>query len=183
VFIVFALEVFMANLETRRSERGMVGPFERLIENFFEDVFSSGGGRDLMPSSMGSLACDISETDDAFVVSADLPGVDRNDIDVSLNGNVLTIRAERKEESSDENAKRRPHFIERRYGLYQRSFTLPANIVSDKVEADYQDGVLTLAIPKAPESKAKKIQIGSEGGGLLDKILPGKKNKTIDVKH
>jgi HSP20 family protein len=109
------------------------------------------------PWSEGVLAVDMYETDDAVVVQTAIPGVKAEDIALSITGDTLTVKAETKEEEeiSRENYLRR----ERRYGSYCRSVTLPGGIESEKAEADYTDGVLTLTLPKAEEVKPKTIEV------------------------
>jgi len=102
-------------------------------------------------------AFDVSETDDHIIVKADLPGVDVKDLDISIVGNVLTVRGEKKQEKEEKNESY--HRIERSYGSFSRSISLPAEVNPDAVEAVYKDGVLKLTIPKAEKSKPKKIEI------------------------
>ena len=105
----------------------------------------------------GGLAVDVYETDDSVVVKTAIPGVNAEEIEVSVTGDTLTIRAETKEESEikRENYLRR----ERRFGSCCRSVTLPGGLETDKAEADYTDGVLTLTFPKAEEVKPKSIKV------------------------
>ena len=105
------------------------------------------------------LPLDVSENEDAFVVKASIPGVNPDDIDISLTDNMLTIKAEIKEEKEVEGAKY--HLRERRHGVYSRAFTLPTAVDADKVEAVYENGVLTLNIPKAEAVKPRKIEVHS----------------------
>jgi HSP20 family protein len=115
------------------------------------------------------LPLDVSETEDAFIVKASLPGVNPDDIDISLTENVLTIKAEIKAEEKIENA--RYHLQERRYGVYSRSITLPTAVNADAVEAVYENGVLTLNIPKAEEVKPRKIEVHTH------KMIEGESSK------
>jgi HSP20 family protein len=105
----------------------------------------------------GALAIDMYETDDSVVVKTAVPGVKAEEIDVSITGDTLTVRAEIKEEQevNRENYLRR----ERRYGSSCRSVTLPGGLETEKAEADYTDGILTLTFPKAEEVKPKSIKI------------------------
>ncbi len=103
------------------------------------------------------LPLDVSENEDAYIVKASIPGVNPDDIDITLVDNVLTIKAEIKEEKDIEEAKY--HLRERRFGVFSRSITLPTAVDADKVEAVYEHGVLTLTIPKAEEVKARKIEV------------------------
>jgi HSP20 family protein len=105
----------------------------------------------------GALSLDMYETDDNVVVKTSIPGVKADEIDVSVTGDTLTIKAETKEEEeiSRESYLRR----ERRFGSYCRSVTLPGGLETDKAEADYTDGILSLTFPKAEEVKPKSIKI------------------------
>jgi HSP20 family protein len=109
------------------------------------------------PWSEELLAVDMFETDDNVVVKTAIPGVKSDEIDVSVSGDTLTIKAETKEEEeiSRENYLRR----ERRFGSLCRSVTLPGGLESDKGKADYTDGILTLTFPKAEEVKPKSIKV------------------------
>ena len=100
---------------------------------------------------------DIYETEHELVVKADLPDVDPQDLDIRVENNVLTIRGERKfeKEVNEENYLR----VERAYGAFARSFTLANTVNSDAIKADYQNGVLTLSIPKREEAKPKQIKV------------------------
>ena len=102
---------------------------------------------------------DVSETGKEIVVHAEIPGMDSKDIDISLNGRVLTIKGERKQEHEDK--EKSYHRIERSYGSFSRSFELPADVDADKVKASYKDGVLVLNIPKTKEQSVKKIEVKS----------------------
>jgi len=100
---------------------------------------------------------DITSTDEHIQVKAELSGLNSDDINVDVTGNVLTIRGEKKIEEEQE--EERYLFRERYFGSFKRSFRLPANVESDKVSAEFNDGILKIDIPKAEESKQKKIEI------------------------
>ena len=101
------------------------------------------------------------EKDDKFVVRTELPGVKKGDIDISMTGDTLTIKGERKvsEEVKDEEY----HRCEVCYGSFSRSITMPVAVDADKIEAAYEDGILEISVPKAKEAKASKIQIKTKG--------------------
>jgi HSP20 family protein len=105
----------------------------------------------------GGLALDLYETDEALVVTADMPGVKPEDLDIAITGDVLTIKGEAKVET--EIKRENYHRQERRYGAYSRSVTLPTSVNADQAEAKFKDGVLTLSIPKAEEAKPKVIKV------------------------
>jgi len=109
--------------------------------------------------TMGAWAppCDIYEDGDSIIVKAELPGIDRNDIDVQVENNVLTLRGERKREKEvrSENLYR----TERSYGTFSRSFTLPVSVDTERIKAEYKDGVLHVTLPKVEEAKPRKIKV------------------------
>ena len=103
---------------------------------------------------------DIYEEEKAFLVKADLAGVKPEDIKIELDKNVLTVSGERKLEKKEEKeGKNGYHRIERRYGSFTRSFTLPESAEAEGIDADYRDGVLTVTIPKRPESQPREIKV------------------------
>ena len=110
-------------------------------------------------------AVDIYETENELVVKADLPDVDPQDLDIRVENNVLTIRGERKFDTKahEDNYLR----IERAYGCFSRSFSLASSVNSDTIKADYDDGVLTLSVPKTEEAKPKqiKVNVGTQAVG------------------
>jgi len=100
---------------------------------------------------------DICETEDSLVLKAELPGIKSDDVEIRVEDNTLYLKGERKfeKEAKDENF----HQVERSYGTFSRSFSLPSSIDSDKVKAEYQNGILTLTMPKREEAKPKTIKI------------------------
>jgi HSP20 family protein len=104
---------------------------------------------------------DVKETKDAYVIKADLPGVKDEELDVSLNGNQLTIGGKREEEHREEGDAY--YAMERGHGSFARSFTMPDGIEGNGVTADLKHGVLTVRIPKKPEAQPKRIAIGKGG--------------------
>ena len=103
-------------------------------------------------------ALDVHEDKDNFTVHMELPGLKREDIDVSLQEGALVISGERKAEEKS-GRQREVHRQERFYGKFQRALTLPEPVAADKVKADYKDGVLTVTLPKTEEAKPKKIDV------------------------
>ena len=102
-------------------------------------------------------AIDVSETDDQVLVKAVMPGVKPEDLDINISGNTLTIKGETKEEHEDKNGKY--YHRECYYGNFARSITIPTDLKADKAEANLENGVLTLSIPKAEELKPKTIKV------------------------
>jgi len=108
-------------------------------------------------------AVDVHEDDESLVLRAELPGVKQEDIDIQVDGNVLTLKGERKLEQEQQN--RRYHRIERSYGSFVRQFQIPTNIDGTAIDAQLADGILTLRLPKKAELKARKIEVKSSSNG------------------
>jgi HSP20 family protein len=125
------------------------------VNRLFNDVLDRSGEESSLTS--WAPAVDIYETEHELVVKADLPDVDPKDLDIRVENNLLTIRGERKFEKkvSEENYLR----VERAYGTFSRSFSLANTVNSEAIKADYQNGVLTLTIPKREEAKPKQIKV------------------------
>jgi HSP20 family protein len=102
-------------------------------------------------------AVDISETDDGFVVTADVPGMKAEDIKITVTNNTLTLKGEKKNVREDK--KENYHRIERSYGSFERTFALPSGVESEDIRAKYKDGVLELRLPKSREAKPQEIKI------------------------
>ncbi len=100
---------------------------------------------------------EVKETQDAYVFKADLPGVKDADLDISVTGNRLTVSGRREQEERQEGETY--YALERTYGSFTRTFTLPEGVDADHVSADLRDGVLTLKVPKKPEAQPKKIEL------------------------
>jgi len=154
----------MADLSTHRTERsrGNVPVTLNWADRLFNELMPSRIFRELMPSVMKEQgvmmpAFDIAESDDRFVVKADLPGIDSKSLDISVAGNMLTISGEKKEEREEKNE--RYYTIERQFGSFSRSFMLPSDVKEDGIEAVYKDGVLRVTIPKSERAKQKKINV------------------------
>ena len=129
-------------------------PFSRLFDSFFNQELVGGeevSNRTWLPP------VDIQETDDAYRLSAELPGLTKDDINITLENNVLRLTGERKLEKDVK--KESYQRIERTYGSFARSFSLPHQVNGDKVEAAFKDGVLTITVPKADQAKPRKISI------------------------
>ena len=137
---------------------------ERDLWSFRDDMnelFDSFFGKSTeQREGMWSPAIDVAETKDDIIVTAEVPGLNKDDINISIQENVLTLRGEKKQskEQKDENL----HRVERIYGSFQRSFTLPTLVDFTKVSAAYKDGVLRIVLPKKEEVKPKEISISIE---------------------
>lgn len=102
-------------------------------------------------------AVDISEDDDHYVVTAELPGTKKDDVTVEIHENVLTVRGHKRNEREEKSEQRR--YVERSFGSFSRSFTLPANADGDHIKARFDDGVLTVSIQKSEEAKPRAVSI------------------------
>jgi len=133
--------------------------FENLLSRYNKSANSSGTqlSNDLSFADWAP-SCDIEEEEDRYVIKADLPGVDRKNIDVKLENGVISIRGEKQTEKETGKGTKR-HRTERFHGSFARSFSLPDAVKDERVEANYKDGVLSLVIPKAEEAKPKSIDI------------------------
>ena len=120
--------------------------FESPLENGNSDVFNT-----------WAPALDLYEDNDQLIVRAELPGMKKEDIDISLNENVLTVSGERKNEKKYEHGKTSRE--ERFFGRFTRSLALPMQVDGNRVKAGYKDGLLTVTLPKAEEAKPRQIQI------------------------
>jgi HSP20 family protein len=140
----------MGNLQSFQHE------MNRMVNEFFR-----GGNGDEAGSGLGSWtpAVDIHETDDGFVIKAELPGVSKDDVSVDVHQNTLTLRGQRKHEADVKQDKY--HRVERAYGTFQRSFVLPTMVDQEKVQATFKDGVLELLLPKSEAAKPRRIAINS----------------------
>jgi HSP20 family protein len=124
------------------------------LDRLFEDFFSPGPSRSEWSSL--SPAVDVEETTDEYVFRADLPGMTSKDVKVTVHGDTLMLRGERKrEEKTSEGL----HRVERAYGSFERSFTLGLPVRADQVKASYKDGVLEVHVPKADEAKPRDIEV------------------------
>jgi HSP20 family protein len=123
----------------------------------FKEAFSPMHGETEVSTRSWAPPVDIYETEDAIVLKAELPGIDPEDVEVRVEDNTLYLKGERKYEK--EVNEQNYHRIERSYGSFARSFTLPNSISAEKVKAEYKDGLLTLTMPKREEAKPKTIKI------------------------
>ena len=159
-----------------RPGGGMVpgDPFlslHREMNRLFDDVFRGSG----LPAATGSqgqgdvgtfvnASMNVSETDKEIRITAELPGVTEQDIDISLDDDVLTIRGEKKFERTDD--KENFHFVERSYGTFQRSLRLPFPVDPEQVQANFENGVLTVTVPKiGRQERTRRIQVQGRGAG------------------
>jgi HSP20 family protein len=138
-------------LTSPRDLIGIQDEVNRLLDNFYGRSPSRSDGMIFTPT------VDIEETAEEFIIRADLPGVQQKDVKVSLMGDTLTIRGERRYDTNQKDGT--VHRVERVYGSFERSFTLGAPVSNDKVKATYRDGVLEIRVPKAEEARMKEIEV------------------------
>jgi len=130
---------------------------QREINRMFNSFFRSETEDESLANIGWNPAVDIAEHDDAYVVKVELPGVSRDEVKIVSQENTLTIRGEKKQEKESKGSNYQR--VERAYGAFQRSFSLPSTIKGDKIEATFKDGVLTVTLPKAEEAKGKEIEV------------------------
>ena len=144
----------MSSITRFNTFHGLSGLQEQ-VNRLFDTSFPRRGDNSALTT--WAPAVDIYETENELVVKSDLPDVDENDLDVRIENNTLTIRGERKFEKkvAEENYLR----VERTYGSFSRSFSLPSTVNSEATKAEYKNGVLTVELPKRAESKPKQIKV------------------------
>lgn len=138
-----------------------MAPRRSFFDEFFQDFPRGYSIRPLHGDPLPSpdkIKVEVKESGDNVIVHAEIPGVDKNDIDITIDGNVLTISAEVKQYDADREDEKVLH-SERYYGSVQRSFSLPSNIDQTKASADYKDGILVLTLPKETPNGGKKITV------------------------
>ena len=147
----------MMNLVRWNPFGEMTAMQNRINRLFNEPYWPVGRMGDDTGMGMWNPVVDLYEKDDHFVIKAELPGVNKKDIAIDLKDRVLTLSGERSYENEvkEENYYRR----ERSYGKFQRAFTLPADVDSDKIKAEFNDGLLQIEVPKPEEQKPKKVTI------------------------
>ena len=142
--------------KTETPERLPVLSLRDEVNRLFDDFFT-GGFLTTPAKTQWVPALDVSETDTQVIVKAEVPGMDAKDIDVSLTGDTLTIKGEKKEESSTQ--EQNYYRMERRYGSFQRVLSLPASVDPAKVTAEYKNGVLSIKMERKEHAKARNIQV------------------------
>ena len=129
------------------------------LRDEFNQLFDRFWSGNLEPMQFGhwSPAVDLAETDEAVIVRAEVPGLDVKDVEISVEGTILTIRGEKKVEREEKG--HTFHRVERRHGTFVRAVQLPAEVVADKAEAVFKQGVVEIKLPKTEEAKPKRLKI------------------------
>jgi len=138
-------------------------PFKDLVtlrekmNRLFEEAFTGRGEEKDLVSGTWTPSVDIYETENSLVLTAEVPGIKEDDVEIKIEDNTLILQGERKFEK--ETKEESYHRIERSYGSFYRSFTLPSSIDQDKIQAEHENGVLRITMPKRPELKQKKVKV------------------------
>jgi HSP20 family protein len=142
------------------------------MNRLFRESYSPEGPEEALTTTSFAPPVDIYEDEHTITLKLEVPGIDEKDIDVRIEGNTLTVHGERKleKEEKEENFRR----VERQYGAFTRSFTLPGSVDLGQVSADYDKGVLKINLAKKAEAKPKQIKVNIRGEGTLAAKAPGK---------
>ncbi len=163
----------MANIIRRDPIREMLSwnrAMERMLENFYDD-----GEMGFAEPLNLRMPLDVVETDDEFVVKANVAGIDPENIEISYTDNNLSIKGETREEREEEGEEGRYHLRERRFGTFSRTISMPGTVDVENIQAETENGVLKIHLPKKEEVKPRRIEIA---GGSKQNVIEGKsKNK------
>lgn len=152
------------NTMIRWNPFGEMARMRNEIDRLFEDAFNAPVGK-WERNTVWGFPLDVTENNDTFMVKAAVPGITPDDLDITISDNVLTIKGETHFEETKEDEK--IHLQERRFGSFMRSISLPTPVDADSVEATYENGVLTLSIPKAEAVKPKRIAVRAGDGATV----------------
>jgi HSP20 family protein len=148
----------------------------RTLQEEVNRLFSTNLGRSFGDEGIGRGAwapsVDIYENKDQIVLEAELPGMNQEDFDLSIENSVITLRGERKFEKTDDSDNY--HRVERSYGSFTRSFTLPQTVSAEDAQAEYSNGVLRVTLPKREEAKSRRIEVTGTGTGTSTKTIEAK---------
>ena len=145
----------MANM-TRRSPNRTLRSLQRDVDSLFDRFFDR-SGREESRSAVWAPQTDLIETDDSFQLRLDVPGMTKSDIDINLQNRTLTVSGERESETKEESEEYVR--VERAFGSFHRTFTLPDAVDDENIKATYDNGVLSIHVPKTEESTRRKIEI------------------------
>ena len=160
----------------RTSLSAPVFGLRREIDRLFEDTFGRG---DAM--SAWTPAVDVRETEKELRLEVELPGINPNDVELTAENGVLTIRGEKRSERKEDDDESRYHMVERSYGTFMRSFQLPQGLDQTKIEANYKDGILSIALPKAALPQPHRIQIGGSQNNQISNGSNGNKTESMSA--
>lgn len=146
---------------SKREEDNPIATLQREMNHVFESFWSRIGNLD-WPWSSGEAKSDMVETDNAIEISVELPGMEMKDIEVTVNDDMLSVKGEKKIERQEE--KKGYYLSERSYGVIYRTIPLPPGVDSEKAQASFKNGVLTIRLPQTPEAKAKVKRIDVKSG-------------------
>jgi HSP20 family protein len=150
------------------------------VDRLFEDVWKS-PSEALHTSQTWYPACDVSENGDHYLLTVEMAGIPKDQVQIEAIDNQLVISGERKVE--DKKQEKGLFYSERHYGKFQRTFALPKGLETEKIEANYQDGVLQILIPKAEAAKSRKIKIGTSSGSFLGKLIGQSPHKEKEASY
>ncbi len=161
--------------------RGGVSPFggfgsmfglRREIDRLFDDMYGGGSRATWTPSA------NVRESKDDVVLEMELPGVDPEQVDISIENDMLTVSGEKREERREGEEEGRYFLVERSYGSFTRSFSLPPGVDPDQVQASFDNGLLTIRIPRAALPQPRRVQINSGAGGGTTRQVKGGREET-----
>jgi HSP20 family protein len=147
----------LAGRTLARSGGDAFSSLQREINRVFENILDAAPMRNMPAAAAAPLRLDVNEDEKAFHVTADLPGLNEKDVEVTFQDGNLTIRGEKKVERDEK--KDTWHIVERSYGSFARQLGFPSNVDAEKIDAKFDKGVLTVTLPKMPDEKAKKIEV------------------------
>lgn len=150
------------------------------VNRLFSTNLTRGFGEEGIGRGAWNPSVDIYENKEHIVLEAELPGMNRDDFELSVENNVITLRGERQFEKKDETDNY--HRVERSYGSFTRSFTLPQTVSADGATAEYRNGVLRVTLPKREETKARRIKISGEGITTSTKTIEAKAENVSNEK-
>src|SRR5580693_3996164 len=159
-------------LSTRWEPFRQFSTMQNRMNRFFRESYSPEGPEEALTTTSFAPPVDIYEDEHTITVKMEVPGIDEKDIDVRIDNNTLTVHGERKmeKEEKEENFRR----VERQYGSFTRSFTLPSSVDSGQVSADYNQGVLKIKLAKKAEAKPKQIKVNVGGEKTFEAKAPSK---------
>jgi HSP20 family protein len=150
---------FRGNGSLTRSETGPFGSLQREVDRLFDEFSRNFGALGTQANANLVPSINVSETDKEIEITAEMPGLERKDVDVTFDDNVLTIRGEKKIEEEKEDNRRNHHLVERSYGVFYRMLELPPGIDLSTVQATMAKGILKITIPKPAHTQTKKIEV------------------------